>query len=40
MMYECLVWTCCSTEDLKRVSRLQRRAAGIILEVEIQDQER
>ena len=33
-MYGSLVWTYCSTEDLKRVFRLQKRAARVILQVD------
>ena len=34
MMYGSLVWTSCSTEHLKRVFRLQKRAARVILQVD------
>ena len=34
MMYGSLVWTYCSTEDLKRVFRLPKRAARVILQVD------
>ena len=33
-MYGSLVWTYCSTEDLRRVFRLQKRAARIIFQVD------
>ena len=33
-MYGSLVWTYCSTEDLKTVFRLQKRAACVILQVD------
>ena len=39
MMHGSIVWTYCSNEDLKRVFRLQKRAARVILGAGIRDQE-
>ena len=37
MMYGCTVWSSCSSENLERVYKLQKRAARVILDVDTRE---